>query len=499
MRKLAAGLPALLVVGCLVALAPSSPAASRRTATSRPNTWIGSPVQVVQTTANLRQHLTPLPDLWFAPGRPRGVPVIRVDDHVRYQRVTGFGAAMTDSSAWLIHDMLPAPARTAVMNDLFSREGIHLDFVRLPIGASDFTVGGQPYSYDDLPPGESDPQLLHFSVAHDDAYIVPTLREMLGIDRRVEILATPWSPPPWMKTNDSFDNLNGFGSLEAWAYQPYADYIVKFIQAYAARGIPIAALTPQNEPQARSPFPGLELSPAEEANLIVQNLAPALRAADLHPAIYGGDRGAQLHYPQTLLASPARTLLAGISWHCYGGMDVMSTLHQEDPRIPEIVSECSPGIIPYPVSEVAIDATRNWASAVGLWNLALDPAGGPVQPPNYGCGGCTGLVTINKHTHSVALGRGYYQFGQVSKFVEPGAFRIRSDRLVSDFHSPSGAYGVTAGLDDVAFLNPNGERVLVAYDNSPTPIQFAVQWRGRSFLYKLRPWATVTFTWSRTA
>ncbi len=162
-------------------------------------------------------------------------------------------------------------------------------------------------------------------------------------------------------------------------------------------------------------------------------------------------------------------------------------------------SRSSPGIIPYPVSEVAIDATRNWASAVGLWNLALDPAGGPVQLPNTGCGGCTGLVTIDEQTHTAALGLGYYQLGQVSKFVAPGAFRIRSDRLVSDFHSPSGAYGVTAGLDDVAFLNPNGERVLVAYDNSPAPIQFAVQWRGRSFLYTLRPWATVTFTWSRTA
>ena len=190
MRKLAAGLAALAVVGCLVALAPSSAAAPRRAPTIRPspNTWIGSPVQVVQTTANLRQHLTPFPDLWFAPRRPRGVPVIRVDDDVRYQQVTGFGAAMTDSSAWLIHDVLPAPARAAVMNDLFSRAGIHLDFLRLPIGASDFTVGGQPYSYDDLPAGEiGSPTAPISHVAHDFAYIVPALREMLGIDRRVEI------------------------------------------------------------------------------------------------------------------------------------------------------------------------------------------------------------------------------------------------------------------------------------------------------------------------
>jgi hypothetical protein len=223
MRKLSAGLTALVVVGCLVALVPSSPAASRRTARHRPrpNASIGSPVQVVQTTASLFQRLTPLHDVWFTPGRPKGIPVINVDDRVRYQRVTGFGAALTDSSAWLIHDELAPPARAAVMDAVFSRAGIHLDFLRLPIGASDFTAGGRPDSYDDLPPGQTDPQLRHFSVAHDDAYIVPTLRQMVRIDPRVQTLATPWSPPPWMKTNESFDNLDRLGSLHPWAYQPF--------------------------------------------------------------------------------------------------------------------------------------------------------------------------------------------------------------------------------------------------------------------------------------
>jgi glucosylceramidase len=122
-----------------------------------------------------------------------------------------------------------------------------------------------------------------------------------------------------------------------------------------------------------------------------------------------------------------------------------------------------------------------------------------VQVPNTGCSGCTGLVTISEQTHAATFGLGYYQLGQVSRFVEPGAFRIRSDRFVSDFQSPSGVYGVTPGLDDVAFLNPGGERVLVAYDNSSAPVQFAVQWHGRSFVYRLRPWATVTFTWPSTA
>jgi glucosylceramidase len=488
LRKFAAFVVTLLVAGSLALFAVSSEAAVRH-----------SNVQAVQTTVNLSQHLTRVRDLRFGVHRPIGVPVIHVNDNVRYQRITGFGAAMTDSSAWLIHDELSSPARAALMNQLFSRAGLGLNFVRLPMGASDFTAGGQPFSYDDLPSGQTDPQLLDFSVAHDDAYIVPTLREMLNINPHVEILATPWTPPPWMKANDTFDDAYHLGTLLPSDFQPLANYFVRFIQAYAARGIPIAALTPENEPMvpAGAPFPGLDFPASDEAAWIVQDLQPALRAAGLRPKIYGHD-GFGLAYPQTLLSSPARSALAGIAWHCYGGLGVMSTMHTLDPGAEEILSECSPGIIPFGVSEVVIGATRNWASAVALWNFALDPAGGPVQPPNYGCHGCTGLVTINEQTQSATLGLAYYQLGQMSKFVQPGAFRIKSERFVRDYDTSSG-YGVTIGLDDAAFLNPDGGRVLVAYDNSPAPIRFAVQWHRRWLAYRLVPWATVTFMWHGTA
>jgi glucosylceramidase len=503
MRDLPARLLMLPAVGGLFLFAAASQAATRRAPNRdprRPVARLYSKVRAVQTTADLAERLTPVADLRFGVSRPRGVRVIHVDDLVRYQRITAFGAAMTDSSAWLLWTQLSPAYRAAVMRSLFGRAGIRLNLVRVPMGASDFTVGGQPYSYDDLPPGQFDPQLLHFSVAHDDAYIIPALRQTLHINRGVEILATPWSPPAWMKANQAFDDGGHLGALLASAFQPLANYFVKFIQAYAARGIPIAAITPQNEPQAGSRFPDLELASADEANWIAQDLQPALREAGLHPAIYGYDGGAaQSDYPQALLSSPARSALAGIAWHCYGGMDAMTRLHQAQPGVEEILSECSPGIIPYSVSEVAIGATRDWASAVALWNLALDPAGGPVQPPNSGCPRCTGLLTISERTHTATPGLGYYQLGQLSKFVEPGAVRISSERFVRDYHSPSGGYGISAGLDDVAFLNPDRGRVLVAYDNSPAPIRFAVEWHGRYFAYTLAPRATVTFTWRHTA
>src|SRR5207237_3871545 len=109
---------------------------------------------------------------------------------------TGVGAAMTDSSAWLIYDELDPATRGRLMDALFGPAGIHLNFVRVPIAGSDFTATGLPYSYDDVAPGQADPTLAHFSIAHDLAYVVPALAQMLSVNRHVQILAEPWSPPP---------------------------------------------------------------------------------------------------------------------------------------------------------------------------------------------------------------------------------------------------------------------------------------------------------------
>jgi glucosylceramidase len=459
----------------------------------------GPSARVVLTTAGLAYALTPMPSVPFGPlpaasTGPAG-NVIHVDDTAQYQHVTGFGAAMTDSSAWLLYTQLPPPIRRLVMNALFSPAGIHLDFVRVPMAASDFTATSQPYSYDDVPSGQSDPDLAQFSIAHDQAYVIPALRQMLSINPGIEILANPWSPPAWMKSNGAFDNISGHGTLAPGSFGALARYFVKFIQAYAAAGIPISSITPQNEPGAVVPYPGLSLSEPDEANFIVNYLAPALSAAGLDPKIYGVDRGAALSYAQALLSGPAAPALSGIAWHCYGGLGTLAALAQLAPTVDQIVSECATAIIPYSPAEVGISSTRNGASAVALWNLALDPAGGPVQAPNFSCLGCTGVVTVSEQTHAATLTSSFYQFGQLSKFVQPGAVRIGSERFVSDFRLPNGTYGVTPGLDDVAFLNPDGSKVLVAYNGGATASRFAVAWHGRAFTYTLQRGATVTFVW----
>ncbi len=453
-------------------------------------------VEAVQTTSDLVERMQPVSALRFGPLAPPGTPTIYVDDSVHYQRLTGVGAAMTDSAAWLIESQLSEATRAALMDDLFGADGIHLGFMVVPMGASDFTATGGPYSYDDLPPDQADPELTQFSIAHDEAYIVPALRQMLAVNPQSEILAAPWSAPAWMKNNGSFDDLGLRGTLLPADYQPLADYFVKFIQAYAAAGVPISAIAPENEPDAGAAYPSMDLPEPDEARWIAQYLAPALASAHIGARIYGMDSGwNSAAYADALASSEAAGALTGIAWHCYSGAPtVMSALQATAPNLDQLVSECDPNLTPYPIPEILIGAIRNGASAVSLWNVALDPSGGPVQPPNSGCTGCSGLVTISESSHSVSFNLDYYQLGQVGGFLEPGAVRIASTALVNYQQSPS-VLAATPGLDDVAFVNPDGGHVVVAYDNSSAPISFALQWNGHSFTYTLPPWATVTFRW----
>lgn len=484
---------ALLLAVLTVALVPiSSQGAPTRSGSSLP-------VQVVQTSANLSQRLTRLPDLHLVPGQVHGLPVIHVSDSVGYQRIAGFGASITDTSAWLLSHRLSPTVSAQVMSSLFGPTGIHLNFIRIPMGASDYVAGGSPYTYDDLPPGQSDPSLAKFSIAHDEAYILPVLRQMLSLDPGVEIFASPWSAPAWMKTNDALTNPLAQASLRSNDYGPFARYFVKFIKAYAAAGVPVRAITPDNEPAlpVKIQYPGMTLTEPNEATFIVRYLSPALRAAGLTTRIYGFDFSWYAKaYPTELVSNPGVLRdIAGLAWHCYvGNPNAMAALHRLAPRLDQTETECSTGIAPGPPAELVIASTRNWASSIVLWNLALNQNGGPHLPAS-GCKGCTAVVTVNESAGTVADTLDYYELGQASAFIQRGAQRIGSENFVQ-YHggNESGNYS-TPGLDDVAFKNPNGSKVLLAYNNSPRPIRFAVAWKGRFFRYTLSGRATVTFIW----
>src|SRR3954471_22001315 len=228
----------------------------------------------------------------------RGAPTISVDPRQGFQTMDGWGASITDSSAAVLY-RLGKRTRDRAMTALFRTDG--LSYLRQPMGASDF-VDEPHYTYDDVPPGETDYGLRRFSIAHDEAQILPVLRQELLLTPRLKVMATPWSPPAWMKTNGSL--IGGRLIDDPTIYRAYADYFVRFITAYARAGVPIDAVTVQNEPQNRNPngYPGMDMPVAQEAKL-VEAIGTAFEAARIGTKILGYDHNWSEH-PGDIASTP---------------------------------------------------------------------------------------------------------------------------------------------------------------------------------------------------
>src|SRR5690348_2183055 len=262
------------------------------------------------------------------------VPTAVVDDSRTFQTMTGFGGSITDSSAVVLYRLSPA-ARDATMRDLFDPvHGDGLSLLRQPVGASDF-VATAAYTYDDLPAGQTDYAQRHFSIAHDKAQILPLLRRAKQLNPRLTVLASPWSPPAWMKTGGSL--IGGRLVDDPRIYRSYALYLLKFVLAYRAQGVPVDLITVQNEPQNRTPsgYPGTDL-PSVQEEKVIDALGPMLRLAGLSTQILAYDHNWSEHpgdiantppdetqdtnrYPQNVLESSAARWVAGTAYHCYFG------------------------------------------------------------------------------------------------------------------------------------------------------------------------------------
>jgi glucosylceramidase len=430
------------------------------------------------------------PDVQFTAGNPLSpTQTVLVNPERRFQKIFGFGASFSDSTMFLL-SKLPAAQRREVLEQLLDPvRGAGFNVFRLPMGASDFSASGL-YSYNDLPPGETDPQLERFSIAHDEAYILPILREAFEINPDLRLIASPWSPPAWMKTNESMLAFNerGPGRIKPEAYAPLARYFVKFLQAYEAAGIPIWAVTLQNEPmQPVVDYPGAYITPPEQAILIRDYLAPALREAGYgHVRIYGIDHswvGSEAYIP-TLFAPPpvgAGGDLAGAAYHCYAGVpEDTSVFHAAYPELDIIMDECSTGITLLSPIQVLLRSLNNHASTVVRWNAVLDPQGGPKI--GNGCGGCIGFVEVDPDKPSIRYTGDHYQMAHASKFVNRDSWRIES--RTSPLPLP--CIGPICELEHTAFSTPDGRTVLVVTNSSLFPVSFAVRRAdGRTFQYEL--------------
>jgi len=467
-RFAATFLAALLVAGC---------------ASVRPVS--AAPAEMWLTTADQAQKLAPQP-LQHSTGPALGDEAVSIDTSQHFQKMHGFGAAMTDASAQLLSN-LAEDKRKAVMAELFGRgpNGLGLSFTRLTVGASDFSTSD--YSYDDTPGNIPDPELRRFSIDPAKKYVLPRTREALAINPDLLVMISPWSAPAWMKTTRSLIK----GQLVPEYYPAFANYLAKTVQAFEKEGVPVSMLTIQNEPNFEPEnYPGERVDPSQRAEIIGRHLGPTFKPLGLRTQILDWDHNwDHPEMPLEVLRDPiARQYISGVAWHCYEGDVLAQTpVHSAFPDKDAWLTECSGGewtpkfaeVLGWMTDNLIIGAANNWSRGTLLWNLALNPAHGP---HTGGCEDCRGVVTIDPATGAITRNVEYYVLGHASRFVLPGAYRVATVKRRDN-------------VEAAAFLNPDGSRVAILHRKSGDgPVELALD--GERYAIALPNGAVATLRWS---
>lgn len=408
---------------------------------------------------------------------------INVDTTAVYQSIDGFGFALTDGSAQVINGLNSA-TNSSLIKELFATDstGIGISYIRITIGASDMSA--YPFTYDDMPAGSADVNLANFSISPDEKDLVPTLKKILAINPNIKILACPWSAPAWMKTNG---NLSG-GSLLPQYYGVYANYFVKYVQAMAADGVPVTAVTPQNEPLNAYNNPAMVMQDTAEAQFIGKYLGPAFKNAGIGTKIICYDHNCdRADYPEYVLNdNTANPYVDGSAFHLYlGNISALTPVHNAFPAKNIYFTEQATfstgsfaGDLNWHITNLIVGATRNWSKNVIEWNLASDANYGPHT--SGGCSNCQGAVTIGGST-SFTRNVSYYIIAHASKFVKPGAVRIASDAV--------------ANLTNVAFKNTDGSKVLIVLNSGNSTQTFNIKFNSKIVTSTLSSGAVATYIW----
>lgn len=409
-------------------------------------------------------------------------PTIEVDPETKFQTIDGFGYTLTGGSATLIN-ALPATEKDNLLNELFANtdQAIRVNYIRISIGASDLSA--TPFTYNDLAEGETDEALAKFSIAKEQADLIPILKKIVAINPAIKILGSPWTAPIWMKTNKSFIG----GSLKPEYYQTYAKYLVKYIQAMKAEGIVIDAITPQNEPLHPGNNPSMYMTAVDQANFIKTALGPVFKNSGIKTKIIIYDHNADKpEYPITILNdAEAKKHVDGSAFHLYAGpITALSKVHDAHPDKNVYFTEQWVGgpsnfaeDLKWHVSTLIIGATRNWSKNVLEWNLAADPNYNP-HTDKGGCTSCLGAITI---APAISRNVAYYVIAHASKFVPTGSVRI--------------ATNLTNNLQNVAFKTPDGKNVLIVCNNNSSVTNFNIKYKGKIMTSSLDQGAVATYVW----
>lgn len=396
------------------------------------------------------------------------------------QVIDGFGAAMTESSAYLI-SQLEQNEQEDIIADLFTNQGIDISFIRTTIGASDFSL--RSFTYNDLEKGSVDIDQSNFNLSDDLNYLIPILKKVKQ-HKQYLMMSSPWSAPAWMKDNQA---LNGGKLLESY-YPSYAKYLVKFIKSYESYGLPVYAITPQNEPKHESlNYPSMLMDYKSQSKLITE-VGKAFKENNIETKIMAYDHNwDDVDYAKGIYQDQdASKYVAGTAFHCYDG-DVKNTAQLQNafPDKDIWFTECSGGLwandfsdnLGWNIEHVFIGSLKHGAKSVLLWNIALDEDCGP---KNGGCMNCRGLITIHSKSKVVSKNVEYYLIGHFSKFVQPKAMVVKTDVLDPDLLS-------------ISFTNEDQSVVNVTYNKSDKQktVQLKIKDEVITFVLKKKSLVTI--------
>lgn len=400
------------------------------------------------------------------------VPTIIVDTTKKFQTIVGFGGAFTDAAAETFYK-LPKDKQQEILTAYFSPDkGIGYTLGRTNINSCDFS--SESYAYDETP---GDTALKNFSIQHDLKYRIPFIKAALAESHdNIKLFASPWSPPAWMKTNDNM--LHG-GELKPEYRQTWADYYVKFIDAYNKQGIPIWGLTVQNEPMANQIWESCIYTGKQEHDFVRYFLGPALQKnglSNIHLMIWDHNRGIMYQRAAAVLDDPeAAKYVWGTAYHWYVGNHFINTRYVHD-AFPDKNLLFTEGCIgPFNKKTLKswkwgeeygrniIHDLNNWSSGWTDWNLVLDQQGGPNHVANY----CFAPIIANTKTGKLFFMSSFYYLGQFSKFIRPGARRV-----VSSSNDDS--------LLTTGFINPDGTVAVVVMNETVKPVNYKIWINGRA-------------------
>lgn len=395
---------------------------------------------------------------------------IQINHKIQFQTIDGFGYTLTGGSSQLILALAPDQQK-ALLTELFgtSKNSIGISVLRIAVGASD--LDANTFSYDDIPAGQKDEKLEHFSLKASEKDLIPLMQEIKKINPSIKFMATPWSPPAWMKDNQASKG----GSLLPQYYGVYAQYLVKYLKSMEALGLPFEYLTPQNEPLHPGNNPSLLMLASQQNEFIKYHLGPAFKKAGLTTKILAYDHNCDKpEYSIEILNDPiTRKYVAGSAFHLYNGdISALSVVRKAHPDKEVYFTEQWTGAkgefagdFNWHIKNVIIGSLVNDAKTALEWNLANDPLWGPHTPG--GCTECKGAITIQADG-ALIRNQAYYIVAQASKFIPTGSIRIALTNL------PKGMIGV-------AVLRPDKQVAVLLQNETQETIKTAISLSGKQW------------------